>query len=358
SANESTAAGHYDSAIHDIRGELRRRDLQRTTHTVNDLLDRLLDCLTNLRGVHTNGFRNTRNQVAALYLHLALLANRERRSDLDLDLLSRGLTDEQVVVLAHELHDRDVQLIATRANRRVAHDTRERDHRDLRGTATDVNHHVAGRRVDRQPDSNGSSHRFGNHEHFLGSGSKRAVPHGALLHLGDAARHADDHARLHLEQVILDDERQEVAQHLLGHVEVGNNAVLHWPNRDHTLGRAAQHTLRLQPNALDLLGLAIHRDNGRLVEHDSLAFYIDESIGSAEIYGDLSGGKQSPTLEERPAHAEPVRTPCLARRVSRIGAIYGRKLRLPVRRDKALCSHHLDDSSHPVMVTTPTVCSP
>jgi len=41
----------------------------------------------------------------ALHFHFPLLPDRCGRSDLDLDLLGRGLADEEVVVLAHELHD-------------------------------------------------------------------------------------------------------------------------------------------------------------------------------------------------------------------------------------------------------------
>src|SRR5690606_18775615 len=112
-----------DAAIHDIGGQLWWCDLKRTPHGVNNLLDRLLDCLTNFGRMHANGLRDTRNQVAALYLHLALFTHRGRRSDLDLDQFGRGLTDKQVVVLAHELHDGDVQLVTARADRGVTYDT-------------------------------------------------------------------------------------------------------------------------------------------------------------------------------------------------------------------------------------------
>ena len=108
-------------------------------------------------------------------------------ADLDLDLLRRRLADEQVVVLAHELHDRHVELVAAGADRRVADDAGQRDDGDLRRAAADVDHHVARRRLDRKPDADRRRHRLGDHEHFLRAGAERRVAHRALLHFGDAA---------------------------------------------------------------------------------------------------------------------------------------------------------------------------
>ena len=123
-----------------------------------------------------------------------------------------------------------------------------------------------------------------------------------LLHLGDPRRHAHDHARLHLEHVVLDDELEEVAQHLLGHVEVGDHAVLHRAHRDDAVGRAAEHALRLEAHALDLLRLAVDRDDGRLVQDDALALHVDERVRRAEIDGDGVRREESTFLKERPTH--------------------------------------------------------
>src|SRR5690242_14213704 len=124
SANERSAARHDDAAIHDVARQLGRRDFQRAAHRVHDLLDRFLNGLANLARMHAHRLRDAAHEVASLYFHLALVADRRRAADLDLDLLRRRLADQQVVVLAHELHDRHVELIATRTDGRVAHDAR------------------------------------------------------------------------------------------------------------------------------------------------------------------------------------------------------------------------------------------
>jgi len=102
--------------------------------------------------------------------------------------------------------------------------------------------------------------------------------------------------------VILDDEREEVAKHLLGNVEVGDDAVLHRSHRDDAVGRPAQHPLRLETNTLDLLRLPVDRDDRRLVEDDALAFDVDKRIRCAEVDTDCIRGKERSRFEEGPAH--------------------------------------------------------
>src|SRR3972149_6541608 len=69
-------------------------------------------------------------------------------------------------------------------------------------------------------------HRLFHQMHFAGLGAVRAVLDGALLHLRDLRGHADDNARAHPDVAVvrlLD----EVGQHLLGDLKVGDDAVLH-----------------------------------------------------------------------------------------------------------------------------------
>src|SRR5262245_16362077 len=57
-ANERAAARHDDAAVDDVARELRRCDLERATHGVDDLLNRFLNRLTNLARVHAHRLRN------------------------------------------------------------------------------------------------------------------------------------------------------------------------------------------------------------------------------------------------------------------------------------------------------------
>src|SRR5436190_16567682 len=93
-SNEGAAARHHDASIDDVAGELGGRDLEGAAHGVDDCLHGLLDRLTNLARVDAHRFRNAGDEIASLHFHLALLANRRGRSDLNLDLFGRRLTDE------------------------------------------------------------------------------------------------------------------------------------------------------------------------------------------------------------------------------------------------------------------------
>src|SRR2546427_4065905 len=57
-------------------------------------LDRFLHGLPDLARVHPHDLGNSRDEVAALHLHLALLPHGRGRSDLDLDLRSEEHTSE------------------------------------------------------------------------------------------------------------------------------------------------------------------------------------------------------------------------------------------------------------------------
>src|SRR5256885_12070064 len=301
-ADQRAAARHHDAAIHDVAGQLRWGDLQRAPEGVDDLLNRLLDRLADFAGVHAHDLGDTGDEVAALDLHLPLLAHRRRRADLDLDLLGRRLTDEEVVVLAHELHDRLVQLVAASADRRVGHDAGEGDHRDFGGPAADVDHHVAGGGLNRETHADRGGHRLGDHVDLLGAGRLRGVAHRALLHFRDAARHAHDHLRLHADQMAVDDRLQEEAQHLLGDVEIGDDAVLEGPHGEDAVRRAAQHALGLEADAFDFAAGFFDGDDGRLVEHDALTLDPDQGVGSAEIDGDFIRRAPSPEIQFRPVY--------------------------------------------------------
>src|SRR3954471_20499461 len=109
----------------------------------------------------------------------------------------------------------------------------------------------------------------------------------ALLDAGDAGRHADDDARLG-EVAAAVQLLDEVAEHPLGRLEVGDDAVLQRPDRHDVAGGAADHPLRLGADGEDPGGVGVDRDHARLVEHDALAADVDEGVGGAEVHGHVS----------------------------------------------------------------------
>src|SRR5688572_1331147 len=79
------------------------------------------------------------------------------------------------------------------------------------------------------------------------------------------------------------DRLQEVAQHDLGHVHVGDDAVLERTHRTDALGRTAQRLLGLQPDGLDLVGGLFHGHHRRLVQDDAFALHVNERVRGPQV---------------------------------------------------------------------------
>jgi hypothetical protein len=118
----------------------------------------------------------------------------------------------------------------------------------------------------------------------IGSRRQHRLLDRPLLDRGGAVGHADhdlglgEHGvRLHLPDEILD--------HFLGDVEIGDDAVAHRPDRLDRARRAAKHQLGVLADRLDHLlavdGLVSH-DRG-LVQDDALALDIDQRVRCPEI---------------------------------------------------------------------------
>ena len=118
----------------------------------------------------------------------------------------------------------------------------------------------------------------------------------SALDAGDAGRDADDDARVR--KAVLVHLLDEVAEHLLGDVEVGDHAVLQRADRGDRPGRAAEHPLRLDPDRVHLAGALVDRDDGRLGEHDPAPADVDERVGGAEVDGHVAAAESGQVIEE------------------------------------------------------------
>src|SRR5712692_437874 len=133
------AAARQDHALVDhIRRQLWRSLLQHALHCGDDLLENRVHRLGDLVAADGDGARQAGDEVATADLHRELGVHRHGRADLDLHVLGGALADHQVVPLAHEVRDRLVELVACGAHAARDNDAAERDHRDLRGAATDA----------------------------------------------------------------------------------------------------------------------------------------------------------------------------------------------------------------------------
>ena len=80
----------------------------------------------------------------------------------------------------------------------------------------------------------------------------------------------------------------EVAEHLLADVEVGDDAVLQRADGLDVAGRAPDHPLRLGADRERAAVARVDRDHRRLVEHDAAAAHVDERVRGAEVDGHVA----------------------------------------------------------------------
>src|SRR5690606_10598645 len=178
-------------------------------------------------------------------------------------------------------------------------DAAERDDGDFRRAAADVDHHAADRFGDGEFRADRGGHRFFNEENAAGAGHHGAFADGAALDFRNACGDADDDSRAGDVAVAASAQHasNEVIQHFLGDVEVGDDAVLHGADRGDVARGAAKHALGFHTDGDDLVVAAFDGDNGGFAQDNALAFDIDEGIRGAQIDTDIKGENIDELLE-------------------------------------------------------------
>ena len=219
------------------------------------------------------------------------------RADGDLDVLRGPLAEEQVVLAAGERDDVLVHLVAADADRARHDDAAEGDDRDLGRAAADVDDEAARRLADRQAGADRGGHRLLDEARPAGAGVEGGVADGPLLDLGHARRDAEQHARPRDEPDPVVDPVDEVLDHLLGDVEVADDAVAQRPDRDDVGRRPADHPLGLRPDGQHALGLGVDRHHARLAHDDPAVAHVDQRVGGPEVDPDVAGEEAEQAVE-------------------------------------------------------------
>src|SRR5690606_11446386 len=281
-AQQRSAAGQDDAPVHDVAGQLRRAFVEGRLHGVHDGVDGLLDRLAHFGGGDDDGLGQPGDEVPAADLGVLVGVQVVRRTDRDLDLFGRPLTQQQRVLLLDVLDDRVVQLVARDADGLGGDDAAEGADRDLRGAAADVHHHRARGPVGRQAGTDGSGDGLLEDVQLTGAGLGRGLDDGAALDAGEARGHTDDSPRTSQIPPLVD-LQDEVAEHPLGDLEVGDDAVLQRTHGDDVSRRATDHLLRFGTDREDATGIGVDRYDGRLVEYDPATPDVHQRVGGPEV---------------------------------------------------------------------------
>src|SRR2546428_389112 len=217
-------------------------------------------------------------RVAGNEMDEALTAYLKRKYN----LLVGERTAEQVVFALQVGGKGLVHFIAGHAHGAAVNDSGERDDGDVRRAAADIHDHAAGGLGDGQARPDGGHHGLFNQIDFARFGPESRILHGALFHLGNLRRYADDNARVneHLPVVGLVD---EIVEHLFRHLEVRDHAVLQGPDGHDVAGSAPEHVLGFAAHRFDFARQLVDGDNRGLVDHYPLAPRKHESVGRPQV---------------------------------------------------------------------------
>jgi len=158
-------------------------------------------------------------------LAVAAVGRRLGDADLLLDALGRRFADQEIVVAANVGGDRLVHLVAADADRGGVGEAAQRQHRDLCGAAADIDNHGADRLGDRHVGADRGRHRLLDQPHLPGAGVGSRIADRAALDRGGARRDADHDLRETREAALAVHLLDEMLDHLLGDVDVGDDAV-------------------------------------------------------------------------------------------------------------------------------------
>ena len=122
---------------------------------------------------------------------------------------------------------------------------------------------------------------------FLGG-----VYNAALFNLGNAARYADNNARLE-EHMRADHLFKEVVQQPFGNVVIGYNAVPQRAYCGYVARRAAKHPARLFTYCQYASRDFFHGDHARLPQHNALAANVYQNARRAKVYAYVVKLKQA-----------------------------------------------------------------
>ena len=160
--------------------------------------------------------------------------------------------------------------------------------------AADIDDHAAGRLRDREPDADRRRHRLLDEHDFPGAGALGRILHRPLFDLGDAGRDGHEHARAQqplAPRNVADRFLDEVAQHLFGDFEVGNDAVLHRTDGPDVARTFAEHAFRLAADIEHFMGALFDRHDRRFVQNDPEIPHVNQTIGGSEVNSDMGRKK-------------------------------------------------------------------
>ena len=200
-------------------------------------------------------------------------------------LFGGALANGNAVLVAHELEDLFVVVVAGHAHTGGLDLTAQTQHCNIGGAAADVDDHAALRLGDVDAGTESGGNGLVDQIHLTGTGGHHSFHHSIALDAGDRSRHADCHPGLdHMGVVYLLD---KAADQLTGHGVVADNAVFQRKDRGNIVRGAAHHGQSLIADFQHGVFARVHCHNAGLVEYNALPRLCDDDGGGTKVDTDI-----------------------------------------------------------------------
>ena len=193
------------------------------------------------------------------------------------------------MLTANIAHNGLVKGIACNLQRRRHGNAVHAQHRDIRGAAADIHHHVAIGVFQVQSRAQARSQGLLNEEHSSGTGLDGGIDDVSLLNFRHAAGHADDHTGLGGKERGGGGGFEHLAEHFDGHLVIGDDAILQRAHGHHVAGGTVQHISGRRAYLQNLAGIPVHSHHRGLPDHQALAVCINKNIGCTQVNAQVIG---------------------------------------------------------------------
>src|SRR5208282_688699 len=203
-------------------------------------------------------------------------------------------------------NDRLVHLVPADPNRSAIDDAAKRQHRHLGGPAADIYDHRAGRLGHRKAGTDRCRHRLLDQKDPPCASTFSRFSDRAPLYRGRARGHTDDDLRRGEASAVVR-LADEMLDHFLRYLEIGDDAVAQRPDGLNVARSAAEHQFCFLADGKDLFPAADAGDRHHrwLVQHDTAPFHVDDGVCRAEV--DRHVGRQKTKHSSKHLTANPVK---------------------------------------------------
>ena len=268
--------------VDDVRRKLRWCALECGADCIQNRHHRVCQRFAHLIRVQHHVLWQTVHQVASLDFHRLFILVRISRANLNLDVLSGAVTDEQVIFFLNILDDCRIKFVSAHSDRTGSNDAAQRNHCALAGAAADIDDHAAGCLCYRQSGTDCCCHRLFDDGNMASTCLQRSLLNRSAFYCGNAGWNTDDHTRTGKDGVVARffDENLE---HTCGDVKVRNDAILQRSYcNDRTRG-PADNILGLLADIFYGIISGIHRYDRWLTHDDALTLHKYQGICGTQI---------------------------------------------------------------------------